>query len=215
MTRRRKKQNNNLIIPKKFTIGSLIVLVAVLVYQGMQILIIEQKSSLQKDEVTTCFTPPAGCQQININYINKAQNEILMGAYSFTAKPIQLALKDALQRGVRVTIIIDKQQVKNHNILQEIIHPAFTLIVPDNVTGIFHNKIVVIDHKYLITGSSNFTNAAEFRNAENTIYTTNQYLVGKYYNYLSTFVPNHQILVYIDKFVSPSFLPKEWQQFIE
>lgn len=186
---RRKKNKNIFVIPKNFTIGSVITLIAILIYQGTQLLIIEQKSNLQDNEVTTCFTPPSWCQKITINYINKAQNEILIGAYSFTANPILFALKDAIKRGVKVIIIIDKSQVKNHNLLtSQISDPALTLIVPDNIPGIFHNKIVIIDQKFLITGSSNFTNAAEYRNAENILFTTNTHLVKQYSDYLNSFI---------------------------
>ena len=35
--------------------------------------------------------------------------------------------------------------------------------------GIAHNKVIIIDSKKVITGSFNFTSAADHRNAENVI----------------------------------------------
>ena len=40
----------------------------------------------------------------------------------------------------------------------------------DSVQGIAHNKIIIIDGARLITGSYNFSAAANTRNAENMLY---------------------------------------------
>ena len=48
-------------------------------------------------------------------------------------------------------------------ILDETI-PAF-----DKMPGIAHNKVIIIDKRKIITGSFNFTNAADTRNAENVL----------------------------------------------
>ena len=39
----------------------------------------------------------------------------------------------------------------------------------DKVPGIAHNKVMIIDKRKVITGSFNFTSAADSRNAENVI----------------------------------------------
>jgi phospholipase D len=39
----------------------------------------------------------------------------------------------------------------------------------DKMPGIAHNKIIIIDNEKVITGSFNFTMAADHRNAENVI----------------------------------------------
>ena len=50
----------------------------------------------------------------------------------------------------------------------------------DNVSGIAHNKIIIIDKQKVITGSFNFTTSADIRNTENVIIVNNSELAKKY-----------------------------------
>ncbi len=54
------------------------------------------------------FSPGGGCTDAIVKEINKAKQEILVQAYSFTSKEIAKALVDASKRGVRTEIILDK-----------------------------------------------------------------------------------------------------------
>jgi len=46
--------------------------------------------------------------------------------------------------------------------------------------GIAHNKVMIIDRKKVITGSFNFTNAADNRNAENVLLIEDSELAATY-----------------------------------
>jgi len=52
--------------------------------------------------------------------------------------------------------------------------------VIDDKHAIAHNKIMVIDHHLVITGSFNFTKAAEQNNAENLLVIDDPQLANKY-----------------------------------
>jgi phospholipase D len=52
----------------------------------------------------------------------------------------------------------------------------------DKVSGITHNKVIIIDEQKVITGSFNFTNAADKRNAENVIIINNKSVAKEYLN---------------------------------
>ncbi|MHB9147532.1 MAG: phospholipase D-like domain-containing protein, partial [Candidatus Amoebophilus sp.] len=43
------------------------------------------------------------------------------------------------------------------------------IIFIDKVPGVAHNKVMVIDDKYVLTGSYNWTHNAEYKNAENLL----------------------------------------------
>lgn len=45
-----------------------------------------------------------------IRELNDAKQEILVQAYSFTSAPIAKALVDAHKRGVKVTVVLDKNR---------------------------------------------------------------------------------------------------------
>lgn len=116
-----------------------------------------------------CFTPGGGCAQIIINELQKAKESILVQAYSFTSAPIAEALVDAFKRGVRVEVILDKSQKMERYSSTKFLSNRGIPTYIDCEHAIAHNKIMIIDGATLITGSFNFTKAAQERNAENLL----------------------------------------------
>lgn len=113
------------------------------------------------------FSPHGGCQQAIINELNKAVGEVYVQAYSFTSAPIAKALLNAKKRGVNIQVILDKSQKKQRYSSYIFFQNQSIPVFIDSVHAIAHNKIIIIDRQTVITGSFNFTKAAEEKNAEN------------------------------------------------
>jgi phosphatidylserine/phosphatidylglycerophosphate/cardiolipin synthase-like enzyme len=115
------------------------------------------------------FSPNGGATEAIINEIAGARAEILVQAYSFTSTPIAQALIDAHKRGVKVEAILDKshrnEKYTSATFLANMRVPTFI----DDKHAIAHNKVMIIDRTTVITGSFNFTKAAEENNAENLL----------------------------------------------
>ncbi len=127
------------------------------------------------------FSPRGGATEAVVMEIGKARKEVLVQAYSFTSVPIAKALLEAKRRGVRVEAILDKSQRKERYTAATFLYNAGIPVMIDDKHAIAHNKIIIIDRQTLITGSFNFTKAAEEKNAENMlIFKGNKELVGKY-----------------------------------
>ena len=139
------------------------------------------------------FLPKEGYKaQKKICYlITHAHKSIKIVMYSFTNKNIAKALKTASKHNIKITIIADKKEseykrsvitnlaiIKNINILllkgKAYKHKGF---------GKLHAKITIIDQKYLITGSANYTYSAFFKNYEYIIIHTNKDLINKFTNF--------------------------------
>ena len=121
------------------------------------------------DKINVCFTPPSGCGSLIAQEISKAKKTIFVQAYGFTSKPIIYQLKEAKNRGVKVSIILDGGHLsKNKPIYQEL-KDAGIEVSSDKMSGIAHNKVMIIDKHKVITGSFNFTKSADTRNAENVV----------------------------------------------
>jgi phosphatidylserine/phosphatidylglycerophosphate/cardiolipin synthase-like enzyme len=115
------------------------------------------------------FSPKGGCADRVVNEINKAHREILVLAYSFTSKPITVALIAAHKRGVTVDVVLDHSNEKEpHTDLPLLIDAGVKPLV-DSHHAIAHNKVMVIDRRTILTGSFNFTRQAEIENAENLL----------------------------------------------
>lgn len=117
-----------------------------------------------------CFTPGQDCTSEIVTAINGAKSSILVQAYSFTSAPIAAALVNAKRRGVDVKAILDKSQVKNnrYSSAKFLANQGIPTWV-DNKVAIAHNKVMIIDGQTVVTGSFNFTKAAQNKNAENVI----------------------------------------------
>ena len=126
------------------------------------------------------FSPTGGCTDAIVQEISRAKTEILVQAYSFTSKNIAKALVAAHKRGVRTVIILDKSNQSKRYSAADF---TFNMGVPtyiDAVHGIAHNKVMIIDQETVITGSFNFTKAAEEKNAENLLILRSKELAGRY-----------------------------------
>jgi phosphatidylserine/phosphatidylglycerophosphate/cardiolipin synthase-like enzyme len=126
------------------------------------------------------FSPKGGCTEAIVNEISQAKSEIYVQAYSFTSAPIAKALVDAHKRGVKVEVILDKSQKGEKYTSATFISNAGIPTYIDSIHAIAHNKIMVIDKETVITGSFNFTKAAEAKNAENLLILKSKELASQY-----------------------------------
>jgi len=115
------------------------------------------------------FSPKGGCTEAFIDALGKAKQTVLVQAYSFTSAPIAKALVDAHKRGVKVTVVLDKSQETEKYSSATFVANAGIPVFIDDKHRIAHNKIILIDEATIITGSFNFTKAAEENNAENLL----------------------------------------------
>ncbi len=121
------------------------------------------------EQVQIFFSPRGGCTEAVVNAITQAKSEILVQAYSFTSAPVAKALVNAHKRGVHVQIILDRSQRKERYCSADFTSHAGIPTYMDAAHAIAHNKIMAIDKAVVITGSFNFTRAAEEKNAENLL----------------------------------------------
>jgi len=114
------------------------------------------------------FSPRGGCQEAIVRLITRARRSILLQAYSFTSAPIASALVAARTRGVDVRVVVDRSQ-RGPKSRSRTVRAGNVPVWIDSKHAIAHNKVIVIDGGIVSTGSYNFTQSAEVRNAENLI----------------------------------------------
>ena len=128
-----------------------------------------------------CFTPGENCTGLIVGQIDAATHDILVQAYSFTARPIGNALAEASRRGVNVRVIVDNSELdRGDNEAPWLARQGVPILVDAPPAGIAHNKVIVIDGHLVITGSFNFTFAAQYRNAENLVVIDSADIAGRY-----------------------------------
>jgi phosphatidylserine/phosphatidylglycerophosphate/cardiolipin synthase-like enzyme len=126
------------------------------------------------------FSPRGGCAEAVVEALSGAKATILVQAYSFTSAPIAKALVEAHRRGVNVMVVLDKSQRTEKYSSATFVRNAGIPCYIDAQHAIAHNKIMIIDGRTVLTGSFNFTKAAEEKNAENLLVLQDQDLASKY-----------------------------------
>lgn len=133
-----------------------------------------------KADYTVCFTPGEHCTQTIVNTISSAKEQIDVQAYNFTSKPILSALITAAKQGVKVSVILDKSVIRSENNAADLLSANAIPVWIDERPSIAHNKVMIIDNRTVITGSFNFTKAAQTRNAENVLIIKDESLAQHY-----------------------------------
>lgn len=137
-------------------------------------------ASVSAEPLSVCFTPGQPCTTEIVTALKDAKKSIYVQAYSFTSLPIAQALIEASQRGVLVYIIGDKREPTERNGMEPILLGAHLPIWIDYKVRIAHNKVMIIDESTVITGSFNFTTAAQYNNAENLLIIQSSELAKQY-----------------------------------
>ena len=124
-------------------------------------------------DIAVCFTPEYGttpsCTHEVVDALTGARQSVLVQAYNFTSAPIAKALVDAYRRGVEVKVILDRSNRTAHYSAATFLTHAGIPVWIDAQHAIAHNKVMIIDGNMVLTGSFNFTKAAEQQNAENLV----------------------------------------------
>ena len=126
-------------------------------------------SSSEKSPLRVCFSPEGQCTDKVVDAINSTRSSIYVAAYAFTCPRISEALRDAYKRGVEVKLLIDKSQLKEkYSQLPFLLEGGLPVFI-DPAEGIAHNKTMIFDDRWVLTGSFNWTRAANSKNAENIL----------------------------------------------
>jgi phosphatidylserine/phosphatidylglycerophosphate/cardiolipin synthase-like enzyme len=111
--------------------------------------------------IDTCFAPENDCAAFAVHAIDRAEREILVGAYGLTTGAgIVEALLRAHRRGVEVKLIADKTSPCGR---KSGIDPLASAGVPvwiDHSARVAHAKTMVIDGAVTLNGSYNWTRGA-------------------------------------------------------
>ena len=167
-------------LSKKFSGLLLAALAFVAGYQVRERMIAPLPVSVAEGNIHVRFSPQGGCTSLAIQTIKKAKGRIDGSIYSFNSVPIADALLAAHRRGVKVRILADRSQrnVKNGQ-LPRLDQAGVPIRIARGVKSM-HNKVLIIDGSYVLTGSFNWTRPGEEKNAENLLCIKSNLLAAHY-----------------------------------
>ena len=143
---------------------------------------IEQQSVMVNGSpVKVIFTSedPAIEQSI-IPVVNSATKSIRFLAFSFTDFPLADAMIQRSKNGVDVAGVFEKVGSDTDSAELRTLHCATIPVRRDGNGSFMHSKVIVVDERYVITGSLNFSTNAEESNDENVIIIDNSDIAKLY-----------------------------------
>jgi len=132
------------------------------------------KAPEDRARVEVAFTPGDDIAGLIVKRIERAKATVQVQAYLFTDRRIANALLAARKRGVEVEIIGDAAQQEAGGLphLRALDRAGARVFLNDTLAA-SHNKIVIVDGRLpaatVVTGSYNYTQAAQSKNAENVV----------------------------------------------
>jgi len=121
------------------------------------------------DTPSVYFSPQGGCTAAILSALATARSSVVLSAYEFTSRSIACALIALRSRGAAVQVILDPSQRYQKGSQAPLLSISNIPVLFDPAHAIFHDKYMVLDSRFVITGSFNFTEEAEFHNAENLL----------------------------------------------
>jgi phosphatidylserine/phosphatidylglycerophosphate/cardiolipin synthase-like enzyme len=101
--------------------------------------------------------------------LQQATQSVHLMAFAFTSKDIAAELLRLKASGVEVKVVLDKGLSGQRSSRYEDLLAEQVDIRRDGNPYKLHHKVIIIDQRYVVTGSYNFSQNAESRNDENSL----------------------------------------------
>ncbi len=113
--------------------------------------------------------------------LGKAKESVLVSIFSFSSEEIASHLAEVLRRvpGVEMKVLVDSTQSSRY-LLEEGLRDMGAEVQWDKSSGYHHNKVIIVDHQLVLTGSMNFSKNGQCRNRENYLILNSEKLADIY-----------------------------------
>lgn len=124
--------------------------------------------------VQLAFTPWDNAEAMIVEGLRGAKRQVLVQAFSFTSRVLANALIAASRRGVDVRVLADREQTYSgeSSRIPDLARAGIAVALEVRYQSA-HSKVMIIDagteDAAVITGSYNWTYAAQYKNAENVL----------------------------------------------
>lgn len=140
----------------------------------------QQSVTVNGSFVKVLFASEDGVIGNIIPYVERAQTSIRFLAFSFTDYPLAKAMIDRANVGVDVAGVFEKVGSETEYAELRTLLCSGIPVRQDGNPSFLHHKLIVVDERFVITGSLNFSTNAEESNDENLIIIDNPNIAKLY-----------------------------------
>jgi phosphatidylserine/phosphatidylglycerophosphate/cardiolipin synthase-like enzyme len=140
----------------------------------------QQKLTIDGTPIQVLFSPEDKAISQIVPYLQGAKKSIRFMAFTFTQPLIGEAMIEAAKRKVKVSGVFETVGADSE---YGEMTPLACAKIPVRIDGNFaflHHKVIIVDNRYVITGSLNFTDNADQSNNENVIIIDNTEIAKLY-----------------------------------
>ena len=141
----------------------------------------EQTTIVEGTTINVIFTSEdRSLEQAIIPLVSSAQSSIRFLAFSFTDYPLANSMVMRSQSGVDVAGVYEKVGSDSEASEFATLHCGGVAVRRDGNGSFMHNKVIIVDGRFVITGSLNYSTSAEESNDENVIILDNPEIAALY-----------------------------------
>ncbi len=141
----------------------------------------EQSLSVNGTPIQVIFTSEdQALEPFIIPLVQNAQTSVYFLAFSFTDYPLADAMIQRYLRGVDVAGVFETFGSQTDAAELRTLFCAEVPVRQDGNKGFMHHKVIIVDERYVVTGSLNFSTRAETANDENVIILDNPEIARRY-----------------------------------
>ena len=140
----------------------------------------QQSVTVNGTPVRVLFAAEDGVIGNIIPYVESAQSSIRFLAFSFTDYPLARAMIDRAAEGVNVAGVFEKTGSETEYAELRTLLCAGVPVRQDGNPSFLHHKLIIVDERYVLTGSLNYSTNAEESNDENVIIVDNPEIAKLY-----------------------------------
>jgi phosphatidylserine/phosphatidylglycerophosphate/cardiolipin synthase-like enzyme len=145
--------------------------------------ILDQSANINGSQILVIFTSEDGALETAIvPFVLGAQSSVYFMAFSFTDYPLAAAMIQRRNNGVEVAGVFEAFGSTTDAAELRTLFCGNVPVRQDGNGGFLHHKVIVVDERYVITGSMNFSTNAETSNDENVIIIDNMEMARLYIN---------------------------------
>ncbi len=139
-----------------------------------------------RNEALVCFSPGTDCLETITRRLENAERTADLCVFTITDDRISRVIDAAHRRGVVVRIVSDNE--KSSDLGSDIaqLAEAGVQVRTDRSPAHMHHKFAVLDGKWLLNGSYNWTRGAAAENRENLVVTDDPRLIKAFQNEFET-----------------------------
>jgi phosphatidylserine/phosphatidylglycerophosphate/cardiolipin synthase-like enzyme len=168
------EQNNNLIVIESPELAAIYEMQFADMWGGLfgarsPSTVAEQSVTAQGTPIQVFFSPEDNAVQYIVPYLQNAQKSIYFMAFSYTQPNLGEAMLDRLANGIPVQGVFETVGSDTEYSEMKILFCAGGKMRQDGNFAFMHHKVIIVDERFVITGSLNFSDSANKQNNENVI----------------------------------------------